>query len=92
MPLHSARNRDLRVHRDYLEATFLVDAFPRWGRSVRPSNDAVRYLIDQVSSLLSEAPIGFRREGGECVAALAEGHLSRTSVVTAFARLRCKSS
>ena len=26
---HSARNRDLGGHRDYLEETFLTDAFPR---------------------------------------------------------------
>eukprot|EP00904_Undaria_pinnatifida_P001405 jgi/Undpi1/11265/HiC_scaffold_30.g13563.m1 len=45
-----------------------------------------------VDAFLSEAPKAFHREGGEFVATLVEGHLSRTSVVIALARVRSGSS
>ena len=74
------------------EQPFLADAFPQWGRSVHHSDDAGRYLIDQVASSLPEAPKSPHRESGEFVAALVEGHLSRTTVVIALARLRVEAA
>ena len=41
----------------------------------------------QVAAFFTEAPKAFHREVGEFVAAPVEGHLSRTSVVVALARL-----
>ena len=64
------------------------DAFPRKARSFRPSDNTFRYLINQIAAFLSEASKAFHREGGEFVAALVEGHLPRTSVVSALARHR----
>ena len=75
-----------------MEKTFLADAFPRQERSVRSSDDACGHLVDQVAAFLSEAPKAFHREGGEFIAALVEGHLSRSSVVAALERLRFGSS
>ena len=37
-------------HRDDLEAAFFADAFPRQGRSARPSDNTCRYLIDQIGN------------------------------------------
>ena len=52
---------------------------------VRPPYHAGRYLIDQTVAFFAEAPKTFHRE--EFLAALVEGHLARTSVVIALARL-----
>ena len=57
-----------------LEEALFADAFPCQGRSVRPSDIACRYMINQIAAILSEAPKDLHREGGEFVAALVEGH------------------
>ena len=81
------------VTRDDLEKAFLADAFPRQGRSVRSSDDDRGHLVDQVAALLSEAPKAFHREGGKFIDTLVEGHLlSRSSVVSALARLRLEAA
>ena len=77
--MHSACDGYLSGPRDDLEKAFLADAFPRQGRSVRPSEDACGHLVDQVAAFLSETPKAFHRQGGELIAALIERHLSRSS-------------
>ena len=59
--------------------------------TISPADDNYRYLTDQVAAFLSEAPKAFHREGGEFVIAHVEGHLPRTSIVIAVARLKSDS-
>ena len=70
-----------------LQTPFLASDDP----SVPPTN-ACGHLVNQVAAFLSEAPKAFHREGGEFIAALAEGHLSRSRLVAALARLIIGSS
>ena len=76
-----AQNDNLGGHRDKVQKqAFFADAFTRYsqGRSVYPSDDAGRNLIDQVVTFLSEAPKAFPLYSGGFVAALVKGNVSRT--------------
>ena len=85
--MRSAQNRDLGGQRDYLEGAVLADAFSRLGRSVRPSDDAGRYLVDLVAAFLSGAQSFPPREWRVCGYARRRTHVP-ASVVIAISRLR----
>ena len=60
--------------------------------SLPPTTLTRRQLIDELASFPSETPKASHRNVDKFMAALVEGHMSRTGVVVALSRLRSGSS
>ena len=85
-------NSDLRGHWDYLQNTFLADAFLGHCAPIPSSDHTRRQLVDEFASFPSKTSKAFHRKGDKPITALVGGHMSKAGVVVALSRLRSWSS